>query len=350
MNFQFLNIMIALGLLAAILMLTFSPPPAHFHDDFQQQSSLVEREYNSNHVCDDLKSQMQAIDHHRTLLALEQVNKNLRLCLPLMTSAEQFKMMQISTHMYQKFMQVERNETQQNAFDTLALVGDPIHLQERKEFELLHPRDQYLLKYQGQIFIQLIHAPDGSAHYQRNPEYLVSHFAPYLPTSDQIFIRNLAKQNAEPAFSEDGLLIDAKEVAARALFWENFIQQFPHSRYVLDAKYLTESYQQLLFLGTAHLQQQHLTTDLSMSHLTVIKQIAREQSILAPKASDFLNILEQALPSRTISATQTVTLTPSTQQQLQEQLNLDQDLSDYPRDCFHDAICFDKDQTSMLKI
>ena len=180
MKFKFLNTLIALGLLIAILVFTYHSPPAHFHDDFEKKSQFIEHQYHSNNLCHDLQKQMQSIDNQRTFLALEQINHDLRLCLPQMSASEQLAMMRLSSEMYQKFIQVNRNEQQERAFHRLATIDNPLLLQIQKEFELLHPRDQYLLQHQGQHLIQVIQTEDGEVFYQRNSDYLLNYFAPYI--------------------------------------------------------------------------------------------------------------------------------------------------------------------------
>lgn len=187
MKFQFLNIIFLIGCITSVLVLAFSPPPAHFHDDFQQQSKIVEHQQSSYNVCENLPNQMQAIDNKRTFLALEQINNNLRLCLPLMSSSEQFKMMQLSNEMYQNFLQVTRDEQQTRAFNHLAILDDSLDLQKEQEFSLLHPRDQYLLKHQGQHFIHLMQTQEGDAYYERDPESFLNHFSAYLHPNKRFF-------------------------------------------------------------------------------------------------------------------------------------------------------------------
>jgi hypothetical protein len=192
MKFHFLNILLVLGFLTLILVLAFSPAPAHFNDDFQKQSKIFEHQHSAHNLCDDLPKQMQSIDNKRTFLAIEQINNNLRLCLPLMSSSEQFKMMQISEQMYQNFLQVTRNEQQKRAFNHLATLADPLTLQKEQEFALLHPRDQYLLKHQRQHFIHLMQTQEGDVYYQRDPEFFLNHFAAYLHPNQAVF-KNLVQ-------------------------------------------------------------------------------------------------------------------------------------------------------------
>ena len=183
--------LIAIGLLIIILVFGFRSSPVHFHDDFKLQSQQVERQYHTQDICHNLDQQMRAIDNKRTVLALEQMNKNLRLCLPFMPPEQQIKMLHYSTEMYQNFVQVNRNTLQQQAFEYLAKISDPMILQQHPRFIELHPRDQYLMTYQGQLFIDLVESTKGHLYYQRSPDYVLNHFSAYLPVSDPLFIQSM---------------------------------------------------------------------------------------------------------------------------------------------------------------
>ena len=183
--------LIAISLLIIILVFGFRSSPAHFHDDFKLQSQQVERQYNTQDICHHLDQQMQAIDNKRTVLALEQMNNNLRLCLPFMSPEQQIKMLHYSTEMYQNFVQVSRNKLQQQTFEYLAKISDPMILQQHPRFTELHPRDQYLMTYQGQLFIDLVESTKGHLYYLRTPDYLINHFSAYLPISNPLFIQRV---------------------------------------------------------------------------------------------------------------------------------------------------------------
>ncbi|MCG4607505.1 hypothetical protein L0O74_14355, partial [Bifidobacterium longum] len=68
-------------------------------------------------------------------------------------------------------------------------------------------------------------AGKGMLKYRRSPEYLAKIFAPYMPQAEQIFIENLAAQNMMPVFVEKTLMIEPHEIATRALFWEEYLNQ-----------------------------------------------------------------------------------------------------------------------------
>ena len=72
-------------------------------------------------MCQNIEKNMSQINDQRTTFALEQINQDLKVCLPLMDLAEQKQLMQRSTEMYQRFLKVDRTEFQQRAFEQYAL-------------------------------------------------------------------------------------------------------------------------------------------------------------------------------------------------------------------------------------
>ncbi|RYY80269.1 MAG: hypothetical protein EOO69_02435 [Moraxellaceae bacterium] len=75
-----------------------------------------------------------------------------------------------------------------------------------------------------------------------NPNYLVKHFAPILPHADQAFIKAIAQQNQQQFYYDATIDISWQELGERAIFWENYNQQYPHAYFSKDAKVLANYY------------------------------------------------------------------------------------------------------------
>ena len=101
-------------------------------------------------MCQNIEKNMSQINDQRTTFALEQINQDLKVCLPLMDLAEQKQLMQRSTEMYQRFLKVDRTEFQQRAFEQYALEMAQHPTIQHAHFQQLTSRDQYLLKHKGQ--------------------------------------------------------------------------------------------------------------------------------------------------------------------------------------------------------
>lgn len=302
-------------------------------------------------LCQKLSENMLSINAERTTFALEQINQDLKLCLPLSSLAEQKRLLSLSNQMYDNFLRVDRTALQQSAFENYALDLAQHPTVQQNHFEQLNLRDQYLLKHKGQAYVELFDAGKGNLRYRRNPEYLAKIFAPYMPEAEQSFIENLANQNIQPVISENTLLIEADEIVKRALFWEGYLKQYPKSSYRKDAEYLLQMYSLFLFMGTSESPVSESFLDVSSIHNNTFDEIEKladiQNSNLALQAQKFIQFIHWSesqrlkqiiLPSHLkLSDLQNTHLLA--QKQLQHYLGLKSLNTAKPRDCFRDAIC-----------
>lgn len=304
------------------------PPPIQINEKHEVSAVIDLTE-----MCKNLGQSMQNIDNTRTIFALEQINQNLKICIPLSDFKQQMNLLHLSTQMYNKFLTVQRNAQEQKAFELYALdlaQHPTIQNNHQQGFSL---RDQYLLKHKGQAYVEL-HEVDHHFVYRRSPQYLARIFAPYLPKAERVFIEHLAEQNMQNLFQNNRVSIDADEILIRALFWENYIEQYPKSHFIQEAKYLSQIYSQLLFKGTQEdpvSESYSNEYDIKSDHLFAIKKLATSnQSQLSDQARRFLAL---------IHLNQTNSDQDSAVTELNQQLNLKFAKPNPKLDCFSDAIC-----------
>lgn len=320
------------------------PIPEEVRVEKHHQDELQNVTPDLNLICKKLKNEMKQMSAQRTTFALQQINQDIRLCLPLMPLPEQKQLMQLSDQMYQQFLKIERTSEQQDAFDLYAHDQSQIPTIQQSHFEKLHIRDQYLLRHKGQAYIDLVDTANNKATYQRNAQYLAKVFAPYFPDSEKVFMQTLATQNQQPAFKQQNVLISSQEISQRALFWEDYLKKFPQSSHRRDAQYLLDTYTHLLFLGlkdspvSLHFDGR---LDIQATSLREIEHLAEQKnSRLADQARLFLKFIEMDSSQRhamnTFSKSDTKPIN-----ELQHYLNLKSiDFSKASlRDCFSDAIC-----------
>lgn len=303
-------------------------------------------------ICQSLKNEMLAINAQRTTLAIEQVNQDIRMCLPLLKPTEQMELMHQSKKMYQQFLLIDRTSEQQQAFENYALDQSAYPTIQQSKFEQLNLRDQYLLRHKGQAYIELTDETDDKMTYRRSPQYLAKVFAPYLPASEQIFIENLAEQNAQPPFKNNKLNLDPDEIAKRAKFWQEYLVTYPNSTFQHDASFLKNAYSSLLFLGTEgspisfNFENQN---DIDAANWLVIQRLAgSEDGELSVQAKKFIQFVQMTPEQRQqkiqISEKERTKLENRPQllalSQLNQFLNLSPiDFKHVKKDCFSDAIC-----------
>ncbi|WP_418910436.1 hypothetical protein [Acinetobacter towneri] len=302
-------------------------------------------------MCDNIQHNMQQIDNTRTTFALEQINQDLKVCLPLLPLAEQLKLLDLSTQMYQRFLHVERSATEQLAFEQHAFDMAQHPTIQQSHFEKFAARDQYLLKHKGQAYLELHDAGASKLAYRRSPQYLAIIFAPYMPDAEQVFIERLANDNMQSSLQDAGLTLDATDIAERALFWEDYLQRYPKSHFIADARYLAELYAMLLFKGTAQSPVSYDYVDESSIQPAVLFEVKKlaelQKSTLANQARKFIAFLQMSAEQRLNE----ISAQPTAQQkrehgeqalvhaQLNQYLNLKTTLTNSKRDCFSDGIC-----------
>jgi len=326
------------------------PEPQPIPEQVQKQSEQDET-VDLSSLCKNIENNMSTINAERTTFALEQINQDLKLCLPLSTFAEQKHLLVLSNQMYKNFLTVDRTPSQQVAFETYAFDLAQHPTIQQSHFEQLNLRDQYLLKHKGQAYIELFDAGKGLVNYRRSPEYLAKIFAPYMPQAEQVFIENLATQNMMPVFVENTLMIEPHEIANRALFWEEYLNQYPKSSYRKDAEYLLHMYTQFLFKGMNDSPVSETYTDqysIQSSSLDEIEKLARvKNSYLALQATKFLQFLQLSEQQRLkeiplqLSSKQQQSMSENqlTLKQLDQYLGLQNLSLSKTRDCFSDSVC-----------
>lgn len=322
------------------------PLPNEIHTDQQRKEETQVIAPDLNLICKKLKKEMQEMSAQRTTFALQQINQDIRLCLPLMKYDEQMELMALANYMYAKFLEIDRTTEQQNAFTAYAHDQSQFPTIQQSHLEQLHIRDQYLLRHKGQAYIDLVDTIHGESSYKRNSQYLGKVFAPYFPEAEKQFMQTLATQNQMPIFKKNMLLIAPQEISLRAQYWENYLKAYPESRYRSDAQYLLQLYSSLLFIGledspvSIHFENQ---ADIQVTSLVEIERLSKNKnSRLADQARMFLKFLAMNNQQRNNHlATESTTNTTSSEQ-LKKYLNLKTfDFSKpQPRDCFSDAICY----------
>jgi hypothetical protein len=329
-----------LSLLCCLSLLACQPadiPPIIETPAVQAQMSA---KVDLNDLCNNLATQMQAVHSQRTVLALQEMNKDLTVCLPLMETEQQFQLLNLSTQMYQQFFAIQRSPEQQAAFEDYVSGAGAHPTLQQSHFEHMHLRDQYLVKHQGQAYLEVIHWSDQHTTYRRHPQYLARIFAPYLPEAEQSFIVALANQNTSPLLRDGRLQVEPMVLADRALFWEKYLAKYPQSRYFRDAQYLYQAYSQLLFIGFEDrqvLQYDQGSTSVDGSTLAAVQYLAQQpRSQLTRQAQLFLDFLEQhsTAPLENLAAQQQQAV-----RALRQHLNLTQVSFNRRINCFQDAVC-----------
>lgn len=336
-----------------------------------QQDQAVSKEQKSteqkpvskqNNSCIEINAAIQKINQNSKIEDLNQINEKLKTCVPSLKNDEQLKLIDASTAMYQRFLKQDYTDKTARAFEAFGYAvleqkqRDPkkVIQSQKKLFDQLSPRDQYLLQHNGEAYIDLLYQGEGMFTYRRQPNYLVDVFSKALTADQKEFLTRMTKDNQDIFYNDGALAVSWKELTERALFWEKFIQKYPKSHFIGDAKLLFNEYRYFIFFGldnTPVSDEYAPNTWIDKDALEQIRFLSTQsQSSLAKPAQQFLKFI--ATPVEERNKQFKIDLTEKngdkksnyqiTHEQLEQLLKFDSPWNtEVYRDCHIDAVCID---------
>lgn len=336
-----------------------------------QQDQAVSKEQKSteqkpvskqNNSCIEINAAIQKINQNSKIEDLNQINEKLKTCVPSLKNDEQLKLINASTTMYQRFIKQDYTEKTGRAFEAFGYAvleqkqRDPkkVIQSQKKLFDQLSPRDQYLLQHNGEAYIDLLYQGEGMFTYRRQPNYLVDVFSKALTADQKEFLTRMAKDNQDIFYNDGALAVSWKELTERALFWEKFIQKYPKSHFISDAKLLFNEYRYFIFFGLDNTPVSDEYAPNTWFDKDALQQIrflsTQNQSSLAKPAQQFLKFI--ATPVEERNKPFKIDLTDKngdeksnyqvTHEQLEQLLKFDSPWNtEVYRDCHMDAVCID---------
>ncbi|MDP9805254.1 TolA-binding protein [Acinetobacter calcoaceticus] len=336
-----------------------------------QQDQAVSKEQKSteqkpvskqNNSCIEINAAIQKINQNSKIEDLNQINEKLKTCVPSLKNDEQLKLINASTTMYQRFLKQDYTDKTARAFESFGYAvleqkqRDPkkVIQSQKKLFDQLSPRDQYLLQHNGEAYIDLLYQGEGMFTYRRQPNYLVDVFSKALTADQKEFLTRMAKDNQDIFYNDGALAVSWKELTERALFWEKFIQKYPKSHFISDAKLLFNEYRYFIFFGLDNTPVSDEYAPNTWFDKDALQQIhflsTQSQSSLAKPAQQFLKFI--ATPVEERNKQFKIDLTEKngdkksnyqiTHEQLEQLLKFDSLWNtEVYRDCHIDAVCID---------
>jgi len=315
-----------------------------------------------NNSCIEINAAIQKINQNSKIEDLNQINEKLKTCVPSLKNDEQIKLINASTTMYQRFLKQDYTDKTARAFEAFGYAvleqkqQDPkkVIQSQKKLFDQLSPRDQYLLQHNGEAYIDLLYQGEGMFTYRRQPNYLVDVFSKALTVDQKEFLTRMAKDNQDIFYNDGALAVSWKELTERALFWEKFIQKYPKSHFIGDAKLLFNEYRYFIFFGLDNTPVSDEYAPNTWFDKDALEQIrflsTQNQSSLAKPAQQFLKFI--ATPVEERNKQFKIDLTEKngdkksnyqiTHEQLEQLLKFDSPWNtEVYRDCHIDAVCID---------
>jgi hypothetical protein len=91
---------------------------------------------------------------------------------------------------------------------------------------------------------------DGYTYIGQDRDFIAKHFYQYLSPVMKQYLEKINQESREACVQKNKLVIGAKALVERAMWWEQFVKAHPHFISVGYAAIIQKSYLQLLFQGT----------------------------------------------------------------------------------------------------
>lgn len=207
--------------------------------------------------CNAISQALNNITNSSTIDEIETIEHQLTECLPTTDNATQLQWANEYINAYQKFLSLWHNDKpilNQNSeilFDNI--VYDYLYHQKQpsdSDLNQLPKRVAYLLDLGIRKKIQLVDMCEGIFGFSADYGNFTQIITPHLPKDQAVFIQRLTKDNQDIFWCDAGIAISLRELIERTLFWQDFIQKYPESQFIDDAKYLYQFYEYHLFFGS----------------------------------------------------------------------------------------------------
>lgn len=202
--------------------------------------------------CIALSQTMQKVDSDSKIEAIYGIQDQLKACLPTANNAEVVTLLKSYQAMYDRFLASDLDselnlETFNGAIYEL-YYGEGLS---SAQLKTLTPRDQYLVGLvKGDTDVSIYDEGEGYFSFTHNLKAMADIFTPYLRKDQRLFIERMAIDNQESFWSDASVTVSFADLIERAVFWEDYIQQYPDGYAVEDAKILLNLYQHTLFFGS----------------------------------------------------------------------------------------------------
>ena len=247
-------------------------------------------------TCLDINKNMQKVDDTSKIEAIYKVQEQLKACLPTANNKQVLTLLKSYQDMYNRFLASDfdsesDNETFNNAIYEL-FYGKGLS---SAQLKTLSPRDQYLVELvKSKADVSIYDEGEGYFSFTHNLKAMADIFTPYLRKDQRLFIQRMAIDNQESFWSDASVTASFAELIERALFWEDYIRQYPDGYRIKDAQYLLDFYRYIIFFGAENTQwiDDAIHEFMMPEDEQLIQRLSKHpNSILAKDAQKFLKFL-----------------------------------------------------------
>lgn len=255
---------------------------------------ISEKKLKDQLICSKLTTTINTVGNKSEIKEIHAVQSQLSACLPTATNAEVLQWLAEYQAMYRRFLGSD-SDWNDEAFYDLMNTMDQGRTVTVAQLRLVNPRIRYLVglvRSRADVSVQYL--GEGAYAFQHDLQAMTDLFTPYLPEDQAVFIERMAKDNQDIFWSDATITIPYYPLIKRAIFWEDYIRQYPNSYFIKDAEHLFNRYRYLLFFGSENTQWTNdaINRFLAPEYRLLLRQLLKRQdSVLAEDAQVFLEFM-----------------------------------------------------------
>ena len=249
-------------------------------------------------ICTKLSDTMKAIDNKSKIENIHAVQRQLKACLPTAINTETLQWLKEYQAMYGRFLGTDLYMDDENFYDIVETLeqGKKATVAQLKQF---NPRIRYLIGLvESKADVSILYVGEGLFIFHHDLKAMADIFTPYLPKDQQAFIQRMAADNQDIFWNDAAIAVSFDEVIARAQFWQDYIQRYPNSYFIKDAKLLFTLYRHAVFFGSDNSQWTNdaVTEFIGPEYKQALEKLAKgSDSVLAKDARTLLEFM--AMPN-----------------------------------------------------
>lgn len=264
----------------------------------QLTSALVdisEKKLKDQLICSKLTTTIRAVGSKSEINDVQALQHQLRACLPTADNAQTLQWLADYQAMYRRFLGADRDWDNGAFYDVMSTLdqGKTITV---AQLRLVNPRIRYLVSLvRSNADVSVQYLGEGVYAFHHDLQAMADLFAPYLPEDQAVFIERMAKDNQDIFWNDAAITISYYQLIKRAIFWEDYIKQYPDSYFIKDAENLFNIYRYALFFGSDNTRwtDDAIREFLGPEYKFLLVQLSKRQnSSLAKTAQTFLAFME----------------------------------------------------------
>lgn len=298
---KILKIGTVISTILALSLLTACQKPETATKDEKIKTSTPEKKSDTVEIpafpenCDAVDTAIKNLEKSYSPEDLNRLNQLFKKCVASVPLETRYEWIDQSDKIYE----YQISKLPKNVQNYITQLSDDVSSSDKKALAQLYkkmtPQEQYIAKNHKVLYLYQYNLGEGDYSVAQDPRYKLEIFAASLPEADQIYLKEIVKQEdaIDGSIDKDaGLSASFTELSNWIIFWENYLTQYPNSHFNKQVKNTIKFYQGYLFRGlenTPVFEIEDYTVKLDSDADKAIHSLAKTTSPSGEKAKKFLN-------------------------------------------------------------